>query len=183
MPEKPRILSRRWLSHSRLFHVEELRLRFSNGAERSFERINPWLHRTVMVVPLLDDETVLLVKEYGAGQGNYYLSLPKGAVQDGESIVDGANRELMEEAGYGAEQLQILTRLTLSPAYMGNSTHIVLARELYPQRLPGDEPETPEVVPCNLNNLSELLKRPDFSEAYTLAALYLVREKLEGERR
>lgn len=180
MPEKPRILSRRWLAHSRLFHIEEVRLQFSNGEERSFERLNPWLHRTVMVVPMLDDKTVLLVKEYGAGQEDYYLSLPKGAVQEGEPILDGANRELMEEAGYGARQLQILTRLTLSPAYMGNSVHLVLAQQLYPKKLPGDEPEPLEVVPWKLDSISELLERPDFGEAYSLAALYLVREKLGG---
>ncbi len=178
MLEKPRILSRRWLAHSRLFHIEEVRLRFSNGVERSFERLNPWLHRTVMIVPLLDEETVLLVKEYGAGQEDYYLSLPKGAVQDGESVLDGANRELMEEAGYGARHRQILTRLSLSPAYMGNSIHIVLAKDLYPKKLPGDEPEPLEVVPCRLDEVSELLTRPDFSDAYTLAALYL----LKGEK-
>ena len=47
---KPEILNARWVAHSRLFHVEEQRLRFSNGVERTYERLNPGFHGAVMVV-------------------------------------------------------------------------------------------------------------------------------------
>ncbi|HEY8386375.1 MAG TPA: ADP compounds hydrolase NudE, partial [Porticoccaceae bacterium] len=62
--------------------------------------------------------------------------------------------------------------------YMGHSIDVILARDLYPQRLPGDEPEPIEVVPWSLDNLSELMARDDFAEARSLAALYLVRDLL-----
>ena len=89
----PEILAARWVSHSRLFHVEELRLRFGNGVERTYERLNPGFHGAVMVVPVRDDGRLLLVREYGAGVGDYYLSFPKGAVHAEESMLDAANRE------------------------------------------------------------------------------------------
>ncbi len=182
MPEgkriKPEIVQQQWLCHSRLFHVEELQLRFSNGVERTYERLNPGFHRAVMVVPMLDEETVLLVREYGAGVGDYYLSLPKGAIDPGEEPIITANRELKEEAGYGAEQLTVIKQMALSPSYMGNQITVVLAQQLYEERLEGDEPEPLQVVPYSLRQLDNLVARPDFHEAYAVAALYMVRERL-----
>ena len=175
---KPDIVQQQWLYHSRLFHVEELQLRFSNGAQRTYERLNPGFNKAVMVVPMLDQETVLLVREYGAGVSDYYLSLPKGAMDPEEDAVTTANRELKEEVGYGAEQLTVLKQMALSPSYMGNRITVVLAQQLYQERLPGDEPEELQVVPCSLRQLDQLIARQDFYEAYAIAALYMVRDRL-----
>lgn len=174
----PVVQGRQWLHHSRLFHIEELQLRFSNGVERTYERINPNFNRAVMVVPMLDPETVLLVREYGAGVSDYYLSLPKGAMDQGETAVLTANRELKEEIGYGAEKLTVMKELALSPSYMGNRLTIVLAEQLYEERLEGDEPEPPEVVPYPLRELDELVAGVEFYEAYAVAALYMARDRL-----
>ena len=179
MPEKPQILEREWVSHSKLFHVERLRLRFSNGAERDFERLNPFPHRAVIVVPMLDAQTVLLVREFGSGLDSYHLSLPRGALNQDEDVLEGANRELMEEAGYGARELVHLTRLSILPNYMGTSMELVLARQLYPKKLAGDEPEPLEPQPWPLDQLQALVAREDCSDAAALAALYIVREQLE----
>ena len=66
--------------------------------------------------------------------------------------------------------------LTLAPTYMSNAIHLVLAEDLYPERLPGDEPEELEVVPWQLDHLHELVLREDCSEARSIAALFIVRE-------
>lgn len=175
---KPSVISQQWTMHSRLFHVEELHLRFSNGAERIYERLNPGLHRAVMIVAMPDPETVILVREYGAGIGDYYLSLPKGAIHPGEELFETANRELKEEAGYGARQFSFIREIYLSPSYMGNHISIVLATDLYEESLPGDEPEPLIVEMHNINQLHTLVAKAEFKEAYALAALYLVRDHL-----
>lgn len=173
----PEILERKIVARSRLFAVEQLQLRFGNGVERTYERLLTPPIPAVMVVPLVDPQTVLLIREYGAGVERYELSLPKGARDAGESVIATANRELMEECGYGARVLAPLTELTLSPGYMGHRIAVVLAEDLYPQRLAGDEPEPIEVVPWPLADIDGLLAREDFSEARSLAALYLVRDR------
>ena len=178
MPVGPEILKRRETARSRLFRVEELLLRFSNGAERVFERLCQPAHAGVLVVPMLDDDTVLLIREYGAGMESYFLGLPKGACNPGEDRLRAAERELMEEVGYGAHHLEFIKTLALSPSYMGHSIDVILARDLYPRRLVGDEPEPIEVVPWSLEKLPELMARDDFAEARSLAALYLVRDLL-----
>lgn len=175
---KPEVLDARWVSHSRLFHVQEQRLRFSNGVERTYERLNPGRHGAVMVVAVTAAGRALVIREYGAGIGEYYLSFPKGAQHTEESILDTANRELMEEAGHGARSLEVIGELALSPSYMGNRMSIVLARDLYEKRLPGDEPEPLEVSEHDFDELIAMSRRGELPEAYAVAALLLARERL-----
>ncbi len=163
------------------YRMERLDLEFGNGERRRYERLHGRGHGAVIVVPMLDAQTVLLVREYAAGVHRYELGLVKGRMDAGESPEQAADRELMEEAGYGARSVQVLRTLTLAPVYMSHATHLVLARDLYPQRLPGDEPEPPEVVPWKLDALHELILREDFSEGRSIAALFITREWLRQQ--
>ena len=116
MPTKPEILKRQTVARSRLFRADELHLRFSNGEERIYEKLCTGGPGAVLMVPMLDNDTVLLVREYAAGIEDYHLALPKGAIDKGETLIEAANRELKEEVGYGARDLQLLKRVHLSPA-------------------------------------------------------------------
>lgn len=174
--DKPRILDRRVLCRSRLFTIEEVDLRFASGAEVCFERLATTDRGIVMVAPLLDADTIILVREYAAGTDRYELTLPKGLVDPGEDALEAADRELREEAGFGAGHCEWLTSLTVAPGYNGQETTVVVARDLFPASLPGDEPEPLEVVHGSLANLDELMAREDLTEARTIATLYRVRD-------
>ncbi|MDR5868509.1 ADP compounds hydrolase NudE [Halomonas koreensis] len=180
---KPHVLSRRSVARSRLFHVEEMELRFSNGAERTFERLGGSGRGAgaVMIVAMPDPEHVLLIREYAAGVEDYALTLPKGLVDPGEDLVSAANRELMEECGFGAHRIEPLVELTLAPNYMRHRMQVMLATDLYPRRLPGDEPEPLIVETHAIEELSGLLAREDFHEARAIAALYIARDKMRAE--
>lgn len=182
MPQKPRIISAHTIARTRLFHVEEVGLEFSNGTVVSYERLQSSSRGAVLVVPLVDEDTVLLIREYAAGVHRYELALPKGLIEPDEDILEAANREMMEEVGYAARQLKHITSLTLAPGYFGHVTHVVCARDLYEQRRPGDEPEEIEVVPWRLRELNDLIAREDCTEARSIAALYMVRDLLREER-
>lgn len=177
---KPKILARHVVAQSRLFRIESFDLRFSNGVERTYERLVPGGPGAVMLVPLLDDETVGLIREYGGGIEDYTLTLPKGALDLGESLRDASNRELQEEIGFAGTEFIHLKQLSLSPSYMRSGIDVVLVRGLYPSKLDGDEPEPLELVPWKLNNLTELYIQEDFTEGRALAALTLAQEYLAG---
>ncbi|MCI0510146.1 ADP-ribose diphosphatase [Chromohalobacter marismortui] len=183
---KPRLLNRREVARSRLFAVEELELRFANGAERTFERLtgsgNGHGGGAVMIVAMPDPEHVLLIHEYAAGFDDYALTLPKGLVDPGEDIVSAANRELMEECGMGARRIEPLVELSLAPNYMSHRIHVMLATELYEKRLPGDEPEPLVVERHPLEDIASLLAREDFHEGRAIAALFIARDRLRSER-
>jgi ADP-ribose diphosphatase len=164
------------------YRLERLDLEFSNGERRRYERLNSRGHGAVMIAAMPDPDTVLLVREYAAGVHRYELGLPKGRMDAGETAHQAADRELKEECGFGARRLETLRMITLAPIYMSHAIHLVLAQDLYPQRLPGDEPEELEVVPWKLDNLHELMLREDCSEGRSLAALFIVRELMARRR-
>jgi ADP-ribose diphosphatase len=180
MPKPPIVHDRRIADGSKFLQVELLDLEFSNGERRTYERLRGSGLGAVIMVPMRDDDTVLLVREYGAGIDRYELGLPKGRLDRDETVEQGADRELKEEIGFGARDLRIITTLSLSPSYMTSMTHVVLARDLYPERLQGDEPEELEVVPWKLSELHTLIARDDVSEGRSIAALFIAREYLAG---
>jgi ADP-ribose diphosphatase len=181
MIKKPVILDVKVLAATRIFQVESVALRFSNGEERNFERLRAQSYESVMIIPLLNHESILLVREYGVGLEDYYLSFPKGTVNQNEDILTAANRELMEETGYGAKKLIMWKSLSSSPSYTTRKMKMVLAMDLFQQRLMGDEPEMIEVVPWKLKDLDLLLEHEDFHEAKSIAALYMLKTYLKKE--
>jgi ADP-ribose diphosphatase len=164
------------------YKIEQMDLEFANGERRTYERIHGSGRPVVLIVPMLDADTVLLTREYAAGLHRYELGLPRGRVDPGESLLQGAQRELKEETGFGAHELLMLRTLSLAPTYMSHIAHVVLARDLYEERLPGDEPEEIEVVPWKIDELHELLTLEEFSEGRAMAALFLAREWLRQDR-
>jgi ADP-ribose diphosphatase len=177
----PIVHDRRERAAGDMLRVEQVDLEFSNGERRTYSRMKARGLGAVIIVPMLDAATVLLAREYAAGLHQYEIGLPKGRLEQGESILEAAQREMKEEIGYGARTLLELTRLSLAPAYMTHVTHIVLARDLYPEKLQGDEPEELEVVPWPIADLRALTARPDCTEGRTIAALYIARDYLANE--
>ncbi|MCX7120534.1 MAG: ADP compounds hydrolase NudE [Gammaproteobacteria bacterium] len=180
MSKLPILLNKKTVAKTRIFTIEESLVRFSNGVEQPFEVITGRSPGAVMIIPMLDDETFLLIREYAASAGNYFLGFPKGAMDEGEKPLESANRELMEEVGYGAKELIHLAKWSLSPSYFNSEMDIVLAKNLYPQKLEGDEPEPMEVIPWKINNIDALLAHPEFHESRSVAALLLLERITRG---
>lgn len=180
MRKKPTILKIETIARTRLFNIESIDLQFSNGEKRQYERLRPPKNGAVLVVPMLDDDRVLMIYEYSGGTDRYELALPKGKIDDGENRIEAANRELMEEVGYGANKLTFLKTMTLAPGYQSSVTHIVLAEDLYPASSEGDEPEPLEIVEHKLSDLHDLVYNDELTESRSIAALYMVKELLSN---
>lgn len=178
MSQKPTILNKTTIATSRLFRIESLDIEFSNGELRNYERLARGNSGSgaVLIVPMLDAETVLLIREYSAGVHRYELGLPKGKTDAGESFLDAANRELKEEVGFGARSLHHLSTFSIAPSYLEHVTEIVLAQDLYAEKLEGDEPEELEVIPWKLNNINALFATGECTEARSIAALFMALE-------
>jgi ADP-ribose diphosphatase len=178
MAQKPQILDRHIVAQSRLFTIEKMELRFSNGVERNYERLVPGGTGAVMMVPINEKGEVLLIREYAAGLEDYTLTLPKGAVDLGETLEEAAVRELKEEIHVGAKQLHFLKKMSLSPNYMKSGIDVFIALDLYEASLPGDEPEPLEVIPWPLDDIDTLVQRADVTEGRAIAALYMAKSWL-----
>jgi ADP-ribose diphosphatase len=182
MKELPKILKRTLIASSRFFNIEEIQLKFSNGELRDFERLQGSNQGAVLIVPFYDNDTLLLIREYGAGTHSYSLGFPKGLIDPGEEAQEAANRELKEEVGFGAKRLQKLKTVNVAPSYLSGEMHLFMAFDLYPERLQGDEPEPLEVIKWPLAKLGELLGRDDFQEARSISALLLAIKTLNEQK-
>lgn len=179
---KPVILDVKEIAQSRLFTIQQVKLAFSNGQHRLYERMKPSGREAVMILAV-QDEHVILIEEYAVGIEDYELGFPKGLIDVGETPAEAGLRELREEIGYGARQLNLLARITLAPSYFSSVMNIFVAEELYSAPLEGDEPEPLPVVCWPLNKLLDLLQQPQFQEARNLSALFLLREWLVKQGR
>lgn len=177
--QKPQITRRQEIARTRLFKVEELDLEFTNGEKRTYERLVAGPNGAVMIVPILDNETLLLIREYSAGTDNYQLAFPKGLMEAGESIEQAANRELQEEIGFAAKKFSMMKQMSLAPGYLTHRINLVMAEDLYPQSLSGDEPEPLEVVRWPISDFDKIIEQPDFTEARSIAALFLAKQILD----
>ncbi|PHM65536.1 ADP compounds hydrolase NudE [Xenorhabdus stockiae] len=175
--KKPKILNISNIAHSRLFNIQSVDLEFSNGARRIYERMKPTNHEAVLIIPVIGDD-LLLIREYAVGIEQYELGFPKGAIDAGESILEAANRELKEEVGLGANKLELLTKLTMAPSYFSSKMNIVIAQDLYPEALEGDEPEPLVQIRWPIADMMSLLEHPDFNEARNVSALFFAQRYL-----
>ena len=168
----PTIKNKSTIITTKLFKINKLDIEFDNQAIREYEVISGTGSGAVMIIPILGDN-FLFIREYAAAINNYSLTFPKGKIDDGESILVAANRELQEEIGYKANKIRQIFSLNLAPGYMDHKTYIVLAENLVPSKLNGDETEDLEVIKYNKNNLSNLLLESNNIDSRALASLYI----------
>lgn len=176
----PEILEKRTVAQSRLFTIEAMDLRFSNGVERTYERMKPSGRNAVMMVPITQQGDILLVREYAAGTERYELGFPKGLIDPGETPAQAADRELKEEVGFGARTLTPLKNVVLAPSYFSSKMTLFIAEDLYSEQLEGDEPEPLDIIRWPLAQAEELLTHLDFCEARSITALLLALRTLKA---
>ena len=99
----------------------------------------------VGVVPFLDDDRILLVRQYRYVQKDARWEIPTGGVREGESLEGAAQRELQEETGYRAERLTWISSYYTSKCICQETAHLYIGEGLFPAQRPPDETEFIEV--------------------------------------
>ena len=178
MKQKPKILSCSVIARSRLFTIETVNLRFSNGSQVDFERLKSAGVGIVMVIAVNAAGSMIMVREYAAGTERYELGFVKGRIDPGETPAEAAVRELKEEIGFGANNLSFLRAVDSAPAYTNFVSHLFVATDLYPDKLEGDEAEPLEQVEWPLARLQQLYRHPEVNDSRVLLALMLLEKRL-----
>jgi ADP-ribose pyrophosphatase len=96
----------------------------------------------VGVVPFVDDDRVVLVRQHRYVQGeNHRWEIPTGGVHPGETLEEAAQRELAEEAGYRAGRLVQISSYYTSKCICDETAHLYIGTDLTPAELPPDDTE------------------------------------------
>ena len=134
-------------------------------------------HDWVNVIPLTPDGQVVLVRQYRHGSESETIEIPGGCVEPGEDPALAAGRELAEESGYVARELELLGAIHPNPAFQSNRCFCYLAKGVTLQK--HQELDQGEVINVETHPLEEVLamiRRGEMTHAIMLAtfSLYLL---------
>ena len=127
----------------------------------------------VMTLAVTKQGDWVLIRQYRHGIGRVYYELAAGVADPGESLLASAQRELLEETGYGGGQWQLWIQASANPATHSNTSHIYLAEgveKLREQDL--DATEDIEVVLLSTEQVRMLLSVGEVFQALHIAALW-----------
>lgn len=131
----------------------------------------------VAALPLLDDGTALLVKQFRYPTGEVLLEIPAGKLEAGEDPDDCIRRELAEEIGYQPGKLIHLASIWTTPGFTNEIIHLYLATELKVAPLQCDADEFLEVVRYSKKELLDHLNSNMALDGKTALTLSMVEIK------
>ena len=115
-----------------------------NGATIELEMIHH--PGAAAVVPMKEDGTVILIRQYRHAAGGYIYEIPAGKLHPGEDPKLCAARELQEEIGYRADSLELLTSVLTTPGFTDEVIHIYKGTGLTKGKQDLDHDEVIEIV-------------------------------------
>jgi ADP-ribose pyrophosphatase len=130
-----------------------------------------------VVLPLHEDGTVSLVRQYRHPAVKYLLEAPAGSREPFEPPEECARRELEEELGLVAGRLELLAEFFVSPGFCGEKMWLYLATELTETRARPEEDEFLEVVRLPLARAVEMIATNEIEDAKTIIGLMLLNSR------
>ena len=168
--ELPKILSSQKVFDGRVFKVTVDTI--SEG-ELTYQREVVHHPGSAVIVPVFDDGTVVLVKQYRHPTVRYLLEVPAWTLSDGERPEVGAARELKEELGLVAERLEKLSEFFVSPGFLEEKMWVYLATGLSEGQQFLEEDEVLEIVRITIAEALEMITSGEIQDAKTIIGLML----------
>lgn len=171
-------ISSRTVYRGRLLHVLEDEVRLPDGARTTREYIRH--PGAVMMVPVLDSETIVLVRQYRYPLRRHFYELPAGKRERGEEPLVTARRELREECGYEAAEWRRMGSIHPCIGYSDEAIELYLARGLTHVGQATDDEEFIEVVPLPLSEALEWIRDGRITEVKAVIGLLWAERVLRG---
>lgn len=133
----------------------------------------------VAIVPVTDKNEIVMVKQYRKAIEDYLLEIPAGMLEYNEEPLDCAKRELKEETGYEAKNMELLCEIYTSPGFSTEKVYIFLARDLKEGEPDLDEGEHLEVERIEIKKLIDMILKNEIKDSKSINGILMAQNKLE----
>lgn len=159
------------LHQGRIFRLLRETVTLENGVVTELDVIRH--PGAAAIVPFLDPNTLLLIRQYRHAAGGFIWEIPAGTLDPGESALACAKRELIEETGFSAEDWVELGEIAPLPAYSDERIHIFGATDLTPSKQHLDEDEILDVHEVLLDDALSMIRSNRIQDAKTISGLFM----------
>ncbi len=135
----------------------------------------------VVVIPMLDDDHVLLERQFRYPLGRTFIEFPAGKIDPGEALLDCAQRELLEETGYRARNWAHAGAFHNAIGYSDEKIDIFLARSLELDTARRDPGEVLELFSVRWRDLDQWVRDGRITDGKTIIGLCWL-ERMLGAR-
>ena len=135
----------------------------------------------VAIVPLFDDNSVLLERQYRYPMHQAILEIPAGKLEFGEDPLLCAKRELKEETGYEAKEWIFLGKIHPVISYSTEFIDIYLAKGLVEGQATLDDEEFLDIFRATLPEISEWIKKGSITDVKTIISHYWLKDYLSAQ--
>ena len=172
--KRPQVLSSKIVYEGKVFGIRRDELIEPTGVQTTREMITH--PGSVVVLPVLDDGRVLLIQQYRYAARQFLWELVAGRMDDGETPIEGAARELKEETGYTAKKLKVFLEFFPTPGFLEEKMYLLLAEGLTPGKATPEDDEKIIAKAYTRKQLDEMLRKKKLRDAKTIAGvLYYLR--------
>jgi ADP-ribose pyrophosphatase len=163
-------ISSRTAYRGKLLAVNEDEVRLPDGSAALREYV---VHPgAAIILPLFDDGSVLLERQFRYPVGSHFYELPAGKLEPDEPPLETAKRELAEETGYVAGEWRELGRLYPCIGYSDERIDFFLARKLEFKGARPDEGEFLETLRMSLADSVDWIRRGRITDTKTIVGLF-----------
>ena len=135
----------------------------------------------VAIVPVDDQDNILLVRQYRYATGKELLEIPAGGIDPGEDVIAAVRREMGEETGFSPKTIKRLGGFYSSPGFCTEYLHLFLATDLVPNRLKAEDTEDITVVKVKPDKVEDLIASEAIGDYKSVAGLLMYLNKINLE--
>jgi ADP-ribose pyrophosphatase len=174
---KFRVEAEREVFRGRVIRLVERDLRLPNGRRTTFNIVEH--PGAVAIVPVFENGDVMLLRQFRPSIGEELYEIPAGTLEEGESPLETARREIVEETGHRARKWSKLAEFYTAPGFCTELMHLFVARDLVPASAEGDADEVIRAVRVPIGRALDLVRRRRVRDAKSIAGLLMYHGRSE----
>lgn len=172
-----RVEAEREIFKGRVIRLVDRDLVLPNGRQTTFSVVEH--PGAVAIIPIFENGDVVLLKQFRPSIGEEIYEIPAGTLEEGESPLATAKREIVEETGYKARKWEKIAEFYTAPGFCTELMHVFVAKGLSPASAEGDADEILKPIRMSFPKALEMVRKRKVRDAKSIAGLLIY----HGQRR